>query len=49
MLGAHHSDPEMAMFDSLMPGGEPKRLWLALLVISAIGGVGLLLMMTTGR
>jgi hypothetical protein len=37
------------MFDSLMPGAEPKRLWLALLVISAIGGVGLLLMMTTGR
>ena len=39
----------VAMFDSLMPGAEPKRLWLALLVISVIGGVGLLLMMTTGR
>jgi hypothetical protein len=36
----------MAMFDSLRPASEPKRLWLALLVIGAIGAAGLLLMIS---
>jgi hypothetical protein len=33
-----------AMFDSLMPGGRPRRLWLAIVVIGAIALVGLFVM-----
>ena len=33
-----------AMFDSLMPGARPRRLWLAIVVIGAIAIVGLFVM-----
>ena len=32
------------MFDSLMPGARPRRLWLAIVVIGAITLVGLFVM-----
>jgi hypothetical protein len=32
------------MFDSLMPGARPRRLWLAIVVIGAIAIVGLFVM-----
>ena len=32
------------MFDSLMPGARPRRLWLAIVVIAAIATVGLFVM-----
>lgn len=32
------------MFESLYPGARPKRFWMAMVVIVAIGAVGLLLM-----
>ena len=32
------------MFDSLMPGARPRRLWLAIVLIAAIALVGLFVM-----
>jgi hypothetical protein len=32
------------MFDSLMPGARPRRLWLAIIVVGAIALLGLFVM-----